>query len=75
MWPVGVPADVLPVHPMPSDDRADLFKELPEERAESVLPAPAQAEREDIRRLTAYEEGTTGTVMTSDYATLSPARR
>ena len=57
---------------MPPDDRADLFKELPEELAESVLPALAQAEREDIRRLTAYEEGTAGAVMTSDYATLSP---
>ncbi len=30
----------------------------------------AQAEREDIRRLTSYPEGTAGAVMTSDYATL-----
>ncbi|MEW6077366.1 MAG: magnesium transporter [Thermodesulfobacteriota bacterium] len=55
---------------MPPDERADLFKELPEELQESVLPAIAQAEREDLRRLTAYEEGTAGAVMTSDYATL-----
>ena len=30
----------------------------------------AQAEREDIRRLTAYKEDTAGAVMTSDYATV-----
>lgn len=57
---------------MSPDDRADLYKQLPEERAESILPALAQAEREDIRRLTAYEEGTAGSAMTSDYATLPP---
>lgn len=57
---------------MPPDDRADLFKQLPEDLREFVLPALAQAEREDIRRLTAYKEGTAGAVMTSDYATLSP---
>lgn len=57
---------------MAPDDRVDLFKQLPENIRESVLPAIAQAEREDIRRLIAYEEGTAGAVMTSDYATLSP---
>lgn len=57
---------------MSPDDRADLFKQLPEKLRESVLPALAQAEREDIRRLSAYEEGTAGAVMTSDYATLPP---
>jgi magnesium transporter len=57
---------------MPHDERADLFKNLPEDRRETLLPALAQAEREDIRRLIAYEEGTVGSVMTSDYATLTP---
>jgi magnesium transporter len=57
---------------MPPDDRADLFKRMPDDKLESVLPALAQAEREDIRRLAAYEEGTAGAVMTSDYATLVP---
>jgi magnesium transporter len=57
---------------MPPDDRADLFKSLPEDRRQVILPAMAQAEREDIRRLTAYEEGTAGAVMTSDYASLHP---
>ncbi|MBW1990260.1 MAG: magnesium transporter, partial [Deltaproteobacteria bacterium] len=57
---------------MSPDDRADLFKKFPPDRRETVLPALAQAEREDIRRLTAYREGTAGAVMTSDYADLSP---
>ncbi len=57
---------------MSHDDRADLFKLLPEHLQEAVLPALAQAEREDIRRLSAYREGTAGAVMTSDYAALSP---
>ncbi len=57
---------------MSHDDRAYLFKLLPEHLQESVLPALAQAEREDIRRLSAYREGTAGAVMTSDYAALSP---
>lgn len=35
------------------------------------MPALVQAEREDIRRLAGYEEGTVGAIMTSDYATLS----
>jgi len=57
---------------MSPDDRADLFKQMPEDLSEAVLPALAQAEREDIRRLSAYKEGTAGAVMTSDYASLSP---
>ncbi len=58
---------------MAPDDRADLFREMPEEKREAVLPALAVAERQDIRNLTAYPEGTAGAIMTSDYATLAPA--
>ncbi len=57
---------------MAPDDRADLFRRLPAERREAVLPSLAQAEREDVRRLAGYAEGTAGAVMTSDYATLRP---
>ncbi len=57
---------------MSPDDRVDLFKKLPADTREIVLPAMAKAEREDIRRLAAYPEGTAGAVMTSDYATLYP---
>ncbi len=55
---------------MPSDDRVDLFKKFPEEKQDLILPALAQAEREDIRRLASYPEGSAGSVMTSEYVTL-----
>jgi len=54
------------------DERVDIFNRLPTASAEALLPALAQAEREDIRKLASYEEGTVGAVMTSDYATLLP---
>jgi magnesium transporter len=57
---------------MNADDRADLFNELSDAEQEALLPALAQAEREDIRRLASYEERTAGAIMTSDYAVLSP---
>lgn len=56
---------------MPADERADLYKCLDQNQRDALLPALAQAEREDIRRLAAYEERTAGALMTSDYATLS----
>ncbi len=57
---------------MSPDERVDLLKHLPENKREALLPGLAQAEREDIRRLAAHEEGTAGSAMTSDYVTLSP---
>jgi magnesium transporter len=57
---------------MSADERADLFNRLSPEQQETLLPALAQAEREDIRRLASYAEGTVGAVMTSDYAMLTP---
>ena len=53
---------------MSADERADLFNDLPPTLREQVLPALAQAEREDIRRLSAYGRDTAGAIMTSDYA-------
>jgi len=58
------------VSAMSHDERADLITRLPEERTQQIMPLLAQAEREDIRRLTAYTEDTAGAVMTSDYATV-----
>nr|WP_317200375.1 magnesium transporter [uncultured Psychrobacter sp.] len=57
---------------MPADARTDLYKHLNQEQRDALLPALAQAKREDIRRLSAYEERTAGALMTSDYATLAP---
>jgi magnesium transporter len=56
---------------MNSDERADLFNELSLGQQAALLPALAHAEREDIRRLAGYAEGTAGAMMTSDYATLT----
>ena len=64
----GALADLLT--DMSHDERADLVSRLPEERVEQIMPLLAHAEREDIRTLASYREGTTGAVMTSDYATL-----
>lgn len=57
---------------MSSDERADLVKRLSEETLEALWPALAQAERDDIRRLSSYAEGTAGASMSSDYAALFP---
>ena len=57
---------------MSADERVDLFKKLPEDLQESVFPLLAKAEREDIRKLSSYPEGTAGAIMTSDYVTLTP---
>lgn len=56
---------------MPADERADLYNDLPDNQRDRVLPALAQAEREDIRKLAAYKEGTAGALMTSEYAVLA----
>lgn len=55
---------------MPADNRTDLFKQLDKNQRDALLPALAHAEREDIRKLSAYKEGTAGAIMTSAYATL-----
>ena len=56
---------------MHADDRADLFNHLTPEEQQWLLRDLAREEREDIRGLSAYAEGTAGAIMTSDYATLS----
>ena len=58
------------VSEMPADERTDLFKRFDQNQRDTLLPALAQAEREDIRKLSAYVEGTAGALMTSDYAML-----
>ena len=63
-------ADLLTM--MSADERVDLYKKLPEDLQDLVLPLLAKAEREDIRKLSSYAEGTAGAIMTSDYVTLPP---
>ncbi|WFP97480.1 magnesium transporter [Acinetobacter sp. ANC 7201] len=68
--PRQVLADII--GEMSSDKRADVFKRLDEHQQNALLPALAQAEREDIRLLSSYMEGTAGAIMSSEYATLLP---
>jgi magnesium transporter len=63
-------ADIISA--MPHDERADLYNRLDDEDRQALLPGLAHAEREDMRRLASYPEGSAGSVMTSDYATLTP---
>ncbi len=48
------------VSEMPADERTDLFKRFDQNQRDTLLPALAQAEREDIHKLSAYVEGTAG---------------
>jgi magnesium transporter len=58
------------VENMDSDDRVDLLKAVDNEVREAIMPLIAQAERNDIRKLWQYEEGTAGAIMTTEYAML-----
>lgn len=55
---------------MAADDRVDLLECLDPEHVESLLPLLAQAERVDIRKLLSYPEGSAGSIMTTEYASL-----
>lgn len=55
---------------MSHDERVDFFQALPEDKQESLFRRLAQSEREDIIRLGAYEDGTAGAAMTSEYITI-----
>ena len=63
-------ADIL--EEMAPDERADFVKFLPDERLEKVLPLIARAERIDIKKLIEYQEGTAGSILTTEYASLTP---
>jgi magnesium transporter len=55
---------------MSPDDRVDLLKRLDTEVVESLMPLVTKAKRQDIRALLAYPEGSAGSVMTTEYASL-----
>lgn len=57
---------------MDHDERADLYNRLSDSERRAILPGMAHAEREDVRQLASYPEGTVGSVMTSAYVTLEP---
>jgi len=55
---------------MAPDSRDDLLRELDPEFVEEILPLVAKAERHDIRMLLSCPEGSAGSMMTTEYASL-----
>lgn len=55
---------------MAPDNRDDLLRELEPELVEEILPLVAKAERHDIRMLLSCPEGSSGSLMTTEYASL-----
>jgi magnesium transporter len=58
------------IEAMPSDERASLLRRLDGRVVESLLPLVEQAKRNDIRTLLSFEEGSAGSLMTTDYASV-----
>ncbi len=58
------------IEEMSSDERVDLIKSLDENLVNTLMPLIAQAERNDIKKLIDYKEGTAGAIMTTEYASL-----
>lgn len=54
-----------------ADDAVDLLSEVPEARVEEILALVPAPDRRDIRRLQTFEEGTAGSIMTTEAACLS----
>jgi magnesium transporter len=54
-----------------ADDRVDLLQEMEEERVQQILALLSKDDRREIQRLTAYPEGTAGSLMTTEVAKLS----
>jgi magnesium transporter len=55
---------------MAPDNRDDLLRELDPDLVEEILPLIAKAERHDIRMLLSCPEGSAGSLMTTEYASL-----
>ncbi len=55
------------VEEMSPDERADLFRELPENVAAKLLGEIPKEEARDVKALLAWEEGTVGSRMTTDF--------
>ncbi|MDX1966957.1 MAG: magnesium transporter [Planctomycetaceae bacterium] len=59
------------IEAMSSDDRVDLLEHMDEERVEQILPLIAQVERDEIRKMLSYPDDSCGSIMTTEYASLS----
>jgi Mg2+ transporter MgtE len=63
-------ADVL--EEMAPDEAADLLAELPEGRSQELLKLMERDEAEDVRKLLTYPDNTAGSIMTTEFWTVSP---
>ncbi|MGF1670208.1 MAG: magnesium transporter [Balneolaceae bacterium] len=62
------------IEKMPHDIRVDLLNRLPGEKRKEIMRHLAKKERDDILQLSKFEEGTVGSIMTSDYAIVYPGQ-
>ena len=56
---------------MPPDEAADILGELPLEKSEELLKRMEDDDAAEVRELMQYEEGTAGSLMTTEYITFS----
>ncbi len=66
---------VAMLNELPSDDAADFFGLLSQKEADFFLNRMEKEEADDIKQLLAYEEGTAGSLMTSDVFTIAASER
>jgi magnesium transporter len=57
---------------MAPDEAADILGELPEAKADALLNLMEPEEAQEVRLLMVYEDGTAGSLMTTEYISLSP---
>lgn len=55
---------------IPADDAVDLLSDIEQNRVDSILELVPTTDRRDIRRLQTFEEGTAGSIMTTEAACL-----
>ncbi len=57
---------------MSSDERADLLNSLPDKVANKFLNLMSEAERKDVEKLLKYPANSAGSIMTTEYISLTP---
>ena len=55
---------------LPSDDRVDILDEVEDKVVDELMPLITAEDRQDIRQLSAYPEGTCGAEMSTDFLAL-----
>lgn len=58
------------INKMAPDERADLFKELPDKVSKKLFSLVNKEKEQDLRKLLVYKEGTAGSLMTTEFVEL-----